>query len=213
MLLRALLAIVLAGTAAHADGEHGPMFGGAVVGAHGDEVDVAGVGVEIVQWVGPIALAVEGQRQWIVDDSSGPQLTSVAGSLRLLAFAHVMPSFLDPRDVVELGLELHGIVEQGWWSTGERANATPQYGLGAALRLRGATDDDRSNLLAESRVFVRAMWTRDDERDIAARGTLPASRAGVTVMIGLGALWGGGKRAYVDGLRRDPTLDADFLIR
>jgi hypothetical protein len=213
MLLRALLAILLAATAAHANGEHGPMFGGALVGAHGDEVDVAGVGVEIVQWAGPIALAVEGQRHWQVDDSSAPQLTSVAGSLRLLAFSHVMPSFLDAREVVELGLELHGIVEQGWWSTGERANAQPQYGLGAALRLRGATDDDRSNLLAESRVFVRAMWTRDDERDIAARGTLPAERAGVTVMIGIGALWGGGKRGYVDGLRRDPTLDADFLVR
>lgn len=213
MLKRALLAIVLAATAAGANGEHGPMFGGSIVAAHGDEVDVAGAGVEIVQWVGPIGVGVEGQRQWQVDDAEGPQLTSFAGSLRLLAFAHVMPSFLDPRDVVELGLELHGVVEQGWWSTGERANAHPNYGLGAALRLRGATDDDRSNLLAESRVFVRAMWTREDERDFAARGTLPAAREGVTVLIGLGALWGGGKRAYVDGLRRDPTLDADFLIR
>jgi hypothetical protein len=213
MLLRALLAIVLAATGAHADGEHGPMFGGSIVAAHGDEVDVAGAGLEVVQWIGPIGLAVEGQRQWQVGDAKGPQLTSVAGSLRLLAFSHVMPSFLDAREVVELGLELHGIVEQGWWDTGERANAEPHYGFGAALRLRGATDDDRSNLLAESRVFVRALWTRDDEREIAARGTLPATREGVTVMIGLGALWGGGKRGYVDHLRRDPTLDADFLIR
>ncbi|HLL21495.1 MAG TPA: hypothetical protein VK427_05160 [Kofleriaceae bacterium] len=211
--MRTLLALVVVAPLAHAEGEHGPMFGGAIVGTHGDEVDVVGAGGELAFWYGPLGLGLEGRHQWTVDDPEGPRLTTAGASLRVLAFAHVVPSLLDPRDVVELGLELHAIVEHGWWTAHEDARDATRYGLGAALRLRGATDDDRSNLLAESRVFVRVTNARAQESDIAARGVLDEPRDGVMVILGLGAMWGGGSSAYVSRLRRNDALDSEALLR
>lgn len=214
MSMRALVAIVivLAAPGAYAEGELGPMIGGAIVGAHGDEVDVAGAGVEMALWYGPIGIGIEGNRQWTLDDSEGPQVTTVTGSLRVLAFQHVVPSFLDPKEVVDLGIELHGIVERGWWTESERDRDGYRYGLGAALRLRGASDDDHSNLLAESRVFVRVTRARAADREIAARGVLEQTE-GTAVTIGLGAMWGGGRTEYVARLRRNSTLDAESIVR
>jgi hypothetical protein len=208
----ALLALVIAPAAARANGELGPMFGGSIVASHGDETDVAGVGAEMVLWYGRIGIAVEASRQWTVDAVEGPQVGSVSGSLRLLAFDHIVPSLLDSREVVDLGIELHGIVERAWWD--DLSSHRDSYGFGLAVRLRGASDDDRSNLLAESRLFVRVLRTRDDTMDLAARDTSPSMVAsGVGVIIGLGAMFGGGQPAYVDQLRRRNTLDAESIVR
>src|SRR5687767_5706405 len=136
------LAIALATpVAAHAEGELGPMVGGGIVASHGDDHDVAGFGAELVLWYGPIGLGTEVSRQWSVEDVSGPRVTTLAASLRLLAFHHVVPSLLDSRDVVDLGIELQGIVERAWW---DEADSPLSYGFGVAVRLRGTNDDDRS---------------------------------------------------------------------
>lgn len=189
------------------------MFGGSIVATHGDETDVAGVGAEVVLWYSRIGIAAEATRQWSVDAAEGPQVGAISGSLRLLAFDHVVPSLLDSREVVDLGIELHGIVERAWWD--DLTKHRDSYGAGLALRLRGASDDDRSNLLAESRLFVRVMKLRsDDAMDLAARDTSPSSMSsGVAVIIGLGALFGGGQPAYVDRLRRRNALDAESVIK
>jgi len=210
----ALLAVVLGPVTARANGELGPMVGGSVVATHGgDETDVAGVGAEIAFWYGHIGIGAEASRQWTVGDVEGPHVGTVAGSLRLLAFDHIVPSLLDSREVVDLGIELHGIVERAWWD--DLSNYRDSYGFGIAVRLRGANDDDRSNLLAESRFFVRVMKTRhDDTMDIAARNTSSSSMTNeVGVIIGLGALFGGGQPAYVEQLRRRNSLDAESIVR
>lgn len=208
----AVLAISLGAPAARADGELGPMFGGGIVATHGSDTDVAGVGAELVQWLGPIGLAAEASRQWTVDDAHGPQLGTLGASLRVLAFDHVVPSLFDAREVVELGIELQGVVERTWRDDANGRDPV-SYGLGLALRLRGATDDDRSNLLAESRLFVRVLRARSAEADVAARETMPAAVAdGTSVILGLGAVWGGGQPAYVAGLRRRNALDAEWML-
>jgi hypothetical protein len=212
--LSACLALMAVTSVAEAEGELGPMLGGAVVASHSD-AEVAGGNAELVFWVGPIGIAAEASRQWTVDDREGPQVGAVAGSLRLLAFSHVMPSLLDHRDLVELGIELHGVVERAWWWNVAPGEHEPvSYGGGFALRLRGASDDDRSNLLAESRLFVRVMRERESEMSYAARDTSPSvARDGVTVMVGLGAAFGGGRSAYVEKLRRRNALDSEWLVR
>jgi hypothetical protein len=206
----ALLAILNAPVLAHADGERGPMFGGSIIATHGDETDVAGVGAEMVFWYGRLGLAAEASRQWTVDAVAGPQVGAVSGSLRVLAFDHVVPSLLDSREVVGLGIELHGIVERAWWD--DVTTHRDSYGVGLALRVRGASTDDRSNLLAESRVFVRVMKTREADMEIAARDTTPSSASGVGVVVGLGVLFGAGDPEYVDRLRRRNALDSESLL-
>jgi hypothetical protein len=210
--MRALLAIatVFVAPIAHAEGEYGPMFGGAIIGTHGDDIDVAGGGAELAFWYGRLGLGLEGRHEWTIDDTEGPRLTTAGASLRVLAFAHVVPSLFDSKEVVELGIELHGIAEHGWT---DDARGTTRYGLGAALRLRGATDDERSNLLAESRLFVRMTKARNGEMDLAARGVLGESDEGVMVVVGLGASWGGGTPAYVARLRRHNALDSEALLQ
>jgi hypothetical protein len=208
----ALLAIVIAPATVRANGELGPMFGGSIVATHGEETDVAGVGAEVVFWYGRIGIAAEASHQWSVDAAEGPQISAVSGSLRLLAFDHIVPSLLDTREVIDLGIELHGVVERAWFD--DLATHRDSYGLGLAIRLRGANDDDRSNLLTESRFFVRVLESRrDDAMATTARDTSPSSRtSGVSVIIGLGALFGGGQPAYVEQLRRRNALDAESVL-
>ncbi len=206
----ALLAIVIAPVSARADGERGAMFGGSIVATHGDDTDVAGVGAELVLWYGRIGIAAEASRQWTVDAAAGPQVGAVSGSLRVLAFDHVVTSLLDARESVGLGIELHGVVERAWWD--DLASHRDSYGVGVAVRVRGASDDDRSNLLAESRLFVRVLKTRSADMEIAARDTSPSSARGVGVVIGLGVLFGGGDPDYVDRLRRRNALDSESLL-
>ena len=209
----ALLAIVCAAPIAAAEGELGPMFGGGVVATHASERDIAGLTCELVLWHGPIGIAAEGSRQWCVDGGQ-PAVASLGASVRLLAFHHVVPSLLDSREVVDLGIELQGIVERSWWDDAAPDRDPVSYGLGIAVRLRGANDDDRTNLLAESRLFVRVLRSRSSEMMVAARDTTPdATSEGVAVVIGLGALFGGGQSAYVERLRRRTALDSEWLVR
>ena len=210
----ALLALVLAPTVAAAEGEYGPMFGGSIIATHATETDVAGVGAELAFWYGHIGVAAEASRQWTVDEVEGPQTTAVAGSLRVLLFHHIVPSLIDSHELVDLGVELQGIAERTWWTDAPTAHEPVRYGFGVAVRLRGVNDDDRSTLLAESRVFIRFMKARESDADFAARETMPSPfTEGTSVIVGLGALFGGGQQAYVQQLKRRNTLDAESIVR
>ena len=205
--------LLLAPALAHAEGEYGPLFGGSIMATHGTERDVAGVGAELAFWYSRIGIGVEASEQWTVDEQ-GPRVGALAGSLRVLVFDHIVPSVLDSREVVDLGIELHGIVERTWWNDARVGDEPVRYGLGIALRLRGVNDDDRSTLLAESRFFVRVLKARTADSNVAARETMPSMvTEGATVIIGLGALFGGGRPAYVQQLRRRNTLDAEAVVR
>ncbi len=208
------LVVALHAPPASAEGEFGPMFGGSVVaGRAADETETAGVELEVSVWRGPIGLALAGSRQAVLDQD-GPRVTAVDVSLRVLALRALIPSLLDARDV-ELGIELHGIVERAWWDGDDRGRRSLGYGLGFAVRLRGGSDDDQSNLLAESRLFARAMTSRnDDEDELALRmsgGPDTARDREVTFVVGLGAVFGGGQPGYVQRFRRRP-LDASMLV-
>lgn len=173
------------------------MIGGSVIAAKtgdpGDEQGLVGISLEATYWIQRIGLAVEGSRRWAVDGGE-PLATTLAGGLRLLVLDRLFESYIEPRDV-ELGLEVHGLVERTWWDADA---STTAYGGGLALRLRGGGDGFDSKLLAESRLFVRVMKSRDDD-SFAARVSSPQMEpAPMTVVIGLGAVWGTGERRYAD---------------
>ena len=90
---------------------------------------------------------------WRADDAA-KRAAVLGASVRLLAFDTLVESLLEPRNV-ELGVELHGIVER--WINDD--DSSTRYGVGVALRLRGGSDYDMSNLIAESRFFVRVTTT------------------------------------------------------
>jgi hypothetical protein len=205
----AIPALLLISGAAYAEGELGPMFGGSAIGTRTpDQPEVAGVQLEVAFWRGRIGAAIEGTQQWGFDPSNPVRVTTVGGSARLLVYRSLMPSLLEPRDV-EFGVELHGIVERAWWSQEMSDPAAPvRYGAGVTVRLRGGSDDQSSNLLAESRFFVRVMTSRTERTEVAARDmTAPVERGRdreLGVVIGLGASWGGGQRPYIDRFRPRP---------
>jgi hypothetical protein len=195
---------------ARAEGEYGPMFGGSLVATRGaDQTEVAGAELEMAMWRGRFGIAVAASRQAGID-GTGPTVTAVDASVRVLLLRHLMPSLLEPRDV-ELGIEVQGIVERAWWDHVEREHAPVSYGLGFAVRLRGGSDDF-SNLIAESRLFVRAMASQGNGADTLARDTMVPGDTGreLTIVVGLGALFGGGERGYVERFRPRP-LDTTLL--
>lgn len=113
-----------------ADGERTPMIGGSLLAAHdGNRAELAGVALEATWWWGCIGLAAEAAQRTDVTDASAR--TGVLGaSLRVLVADQLMPSLLEPRDV-ELGLELHGVIERAWSprvDTGD--DPAIRYGLG-----------------------------------------------------------------------------------
>jgi len=202
MLRRLACAFVLLVTshAASADGERSPMVGGSIVATRDvDAGGFAGAGIEVAQWWGHIGLGIEGTRQWALD-SMGPRVTTLAGTARVLLFTGMVPSLLEPSDC-ELGIELQGIVQRAWWANVAPAPSEIEYGGGIALRLRGGSDDAFTPLLiAESRVFVRVLRERSQPMDVIAKGdaTIGGARDdGTIVLIGLGALFGGGDPKYV----------------
>jgi hypothetical protein len=199
----ALLAIVLAPSVAHSEGEHGPMVGGALIATRAPDTELAGAQLELAMWRWRIGFALEGSHQAGIDT----RVTKLGGSLRLLLHHEMTPSLLDPNEEVELGFELHGIVERAWWDD-DLAHPPISYGAGLVIRLRGGTDF--SNILAESRVFVRALWPRRDPMDSLARTTMPPGRDGVLIVVGLGAVFGGGQPAYAKQFRRWP-LDSTIV--
>src|SRR5262249_43128797 len=158
-------------------------------------------------WWGRIGVAAEGAQRADVADVS-VRTSMLGASLRVLVADQLMPSLLEPRDV-DLGLELHGVVERAWSSrvnTGD--DPAVRHGLGLAARLRGGGDDD-SALLAESRLFVRVLWSGSHESQVVARTEAPVSDRvsdrEVLVIVGLGAAWGVGERQYAGKFRTHPT--------
>ena len=77
--------------------------------------------------------------------------------------------------------------------------------MGLALRLRGSGDFDLSNMLTESRVFVRLMTSPPSNDDAIARMTTlpPGARdpGQITLMIGVGAAFGTGEPDYLERFR------------
>lgn len=209
------VALVVLGTAvdATAEGERSPMIGGGVIAARNgvsvEDQGLVGVSVEATYWIHRIGLAVEGSRRWDVANGD-PLATTFAGGLRFLLVDRLLESLIEPRDV-ELGLELHGLVERTWWDGSQQTTA---YGGGIALRLRGGGDGPDSRLLAESRLFVRVMHSRDDVM-FAARSTTPPQMEQVprSIVVGLSAVWGTGERRYADRFKpRFGTPVTPYLV-
>jgi hypothetical protein len=200
-----LLVLLTTTGVAGAEGEYGPMFGGSLVASHEtDATELGGVGLELGVWRGRLGVALEGShlRELGGDDT---WVTTVGASARVLVVQHLIPSLLEPRDV-ELGVELQGIVERAWWEDTTRERDPLRYGLGVAIRLRGGSDD-LSNLLAESRLFVRVMASRSGSTALTgSTGFAMTSGDGreLGVVIGLGATFGGGDPDYVQRFRPRP---------
>lgn len=184
------------------------MIGGALTYAEAADRNVGLVGgqLELAWWPsipalgGLFGVAVEAAANRGIDDDRDRSL-AVAGSARLLVASWMWPSLLEPRDV-EMGIELHAIAERTWWSRDDSRDA---FGLGVALRMRGGSDWMFSSLLAESRLFVRVMKSRDDDTSVLAReagpGLAMSDRGGTTVIVGLGAAFGLGKPRYLERFR------------
>jgi hypothetical protein len=186
-----------------ADGERTPMIGIAAVGASAPEpgLELLGFAVESAWWWGAFGLAAEGSMRWTLE-AEGPRASVLGASARVRLSDSLWPALLEPRDV-ELGVELQGVVERTWWRG--RPDGDPiAYGVGVALRLRGSGDHDESILLAESRLFVRAMLSSRADLDRIARTTLapeasaPRERC---IVIGLGASFGAGEPGYLARFR------------
>jgi hypothetical protein len=206
-----LIVLVLAGSA-HAEGERTPMVGGSVLAARdGSRAELVGVELELAWWWWRIGFAVEGAQRRAISNDDGVGTIALGASARVLIADQVMPSLLEPRDV-ELGIELHGVVERAWSSRVD-AGEDPaiRYGFGIAARLRGGGDDG-SALLAESRLFVRVLWARGDTTSAIARGETPVPDHGdeTLVLVGLGAAWGTGERHYAERFRRHTTETIDW---
>ena len=180
------------------------MIGGALVATRGPATELGGAELEAAMWLGRIGVAAHGSHQ----AGANTRLTTLGGSLRLLVYRQLTPSLLDPREDVELGFEAHGIVERAWWDE-EHARDPMSYGGGLVVRLRGGTDF--SNILAESRLFIRVMWTRDAPMDTIARtSTEPETERNTSIVVGLGAVFGGGQPAYAKQFKPRP-IDVSIL--
>ena len=206
MKTRAAVALLLSMTgAAEAEGERTPMFGAALTYTDAPDRDAELVGgeFELAWWPGRFGLAAEAAVRRGVGDGDTRNL-AVAGSARVLVADWLWPSLFEPRDV-EVGVEAQAIAERTWWS---RDHSTDAFGLGVAFRMRGGSDWEFSSLLAESRLFVRVMKSRDGSTDVLARGADAMSaqpdRVGTTVMIGVGAAFGAGKARYLERFRPRP---------
>lgn len=193
----------LSPTVARAEGEHTPMFGGSVVGASGHADDLAGGQLEAAWWRWRLGLSAEGSMLWGFENR---RETALGFTARVLVFDTLVGSLLEPSDV-ELGIELQGIVERVWWAAPNGHDDATRYGVGAALRLRGATDIEMSNVITESRVFVRVMAT-PLQYDPAIARTIgppePRAASDVMVVIGLGASFGTGEPDYIERFRMVP---------
>ncbi len=191
-------------TEATADGELTPMIGAAVVGVRAPEHDAELVGfqLEAAWWWGRFGLAAEGSMRWGTQKDVA-RSAALGGSARLRLFECLLPSLLDPRDIVELGIEVHSIVEHVW----QDGTDTAGYGLGLAARLRGGGDDGFSSLLAESRLFVRVVSFRHASIDAVGRILMPIDRQQtqeLTVVFGIGASFGSGESGYVQRFHAQP---------
>jgi hypothetical protein len=204
---RAAVALLMTMTGgAAAEGERTPMFGGALTytDAPDRKAELVGGELELAWWSGRFGLAVDAIARREIAEGSLRNL-ALAGSARVLVADWLSPSLFEPRDV-EVGVELHAIAERTWWSRDDSSDA---LGLGVAIRMRGGSDWEFSRVLAESRLFVRVMRSRDEPSDVLARaaGTMagtvieqPEQRS-LTVIVGLGAAFGAGQPRYLERFR------------
>ena len=191
------------------------MFGVAVVGGEAsrtpDQInEVAGVALDIAWWHGRFGLGAEGSARWCID-SDGRAL-ALGGSARFRLLDTMVPALMDSRPV-EVALELQAIIERDWWSAATFATDPTSHGLGLVLRVRGAGEPEGTPVLAESRFFVRVMTSRWADGDAVARTdtlSMPsvASSPAMTVLVGIGASFGGGTSSYMYKFRSRPTEPA-----
>lgn len=197
--------VLAAATDAAADGEETPVLGGALLGGRGPDPDAEHVGLELeaAWWWGRVGLALEGAARWNLAEDA--RATSLGACARLRVLDRMLPSLLEPRDV-ELGVELHGIVERTWWS-GDRSGESPTgLGVGLAIRLRGGSDDFPT-LFTESRFFLRVVSARQPAADAVALTMSPSETrtSERTILFGIGAAFGGGEPRYLDRFRLAPA--------
>jgi len=198
----ASLVTVIAGTrVATAEGERTPMLGGALTytDAPDRRTELVGGELEVAWWLGRLGLAAEASASRAIADDRVRNL-AVAGSVRVLVADWLWPSLFERRDV-EVGIELQLIAERTWWRRDDSADA---IGLGVAFRMRGGSDWEFSQLLAESRLFVHVMKPRDEVSDVLARTSDAMARSpdsGLTVIVGLGAAFGVGTPRYLERFR------------
>jgi hypothetical protein len=199
-------ALLLVGGDAHADDDRTPMFGITGFGAEAARpaarvADLAGGTFEVAWWHGRLGVAGEASATWQLDGGRASAV-AVGGSARLRVLERMVPSLMEPRDV-ELGLELQAIVERTWWSTDVGVDPMAR-GLGIALRFRGYVDPPGSDVIAESRFFVRVMSSQWSEPDAVPRGAAPVHNdpgAALTVLVGIGASFGACSPAYMERFR------------
>ena len=195
--------LVVGARDASAEGEESPMIGVAGLGIEsprgaGQHSELAGLTVDLAWWHGRFGLAGEGSARWGVDGDRAALLV-LGASARLQLLDRMVQSVGEPGDV-ELGVELQAIAERVWMAD-DLGQSEPAYGLGLALRFRGAGEGQ--NLLAESRFFLRVMSSRETPADAIARTSMPMATVdrAVTVLLGVGAAWGSGAPRYMDRFR------------
>lgn len=195
---------------AAAEGERTPMVGLAVVGGDATRTreqttGFAGVALELAWWHGRFGLAAEGAARWCIDREA--RAFVLGGSARLRVLDGMFPALLDTRQV-EVALELQAIVERQWWNASGFEADPMARGAGLALRVRGGTEPEGTSVLAESRFFVRVMTSHWADADAAARSTVPSSSSSspraLTVLVGIGASFGGGTSRYMYRFRSRP---------
>lgn len=195
-----LLVLTAALGDARADGERSPMFGVTLSAAGtSQQVPMIGGGLEVAWWYGRVGIAGEGAMHWNSEDGVD-RTTTLGANLRIRLLDQMLDSLFERRDV-ELGVELHGIVERTWWNDGRSALHPNAYGVGLAFRLRGGSDWDMSALIAESRLFFRVMTAPVMASDVVARSSEPGApidngRA-LTFLIGIGGSFGAGEPDYL----------------
>jgi hypothetical protein len=216
----ALGALILTAAAdADADGEQSPVLGGALIGGRGPDPDaeLAGLQLEVAWWRGRLGLAVEGAAHWTLGGGETPA-TVLGASARIRLFEQLLPALLEPRDV-ELGVELHGIVQRTWTSDADPERDPVGYGLGLAVRLRGDSDDF-PKLFTESRLFLRVISTQRTQPGLPMQPMQPSDPGPIfltmspsepttsrelTILIGIGAAFGVGEPRYLDRFRTAPV--------
>ena len=211
----ALGALILTAAAdAAADGERSPVLGGALVGGQGPDPDaeLAGLQLEVAWWRGRLGFALEGAAHWTLGGDETPAKV-LGASARIRLFEQLLPALLERRDV-ELGVELHGIVQRTWAGGTSSGRDPVGYGLGLAVRLRGDSDDFPI-LFTESRLFLRVI---SSSRSQLAEPTQPPVTGPIfltmspaaetsrelTILIGIGAAFGVGEPRYLDRFRAAP---------
>jgi len=208
--------ILTAATDADADGEQSPVLGGFLVGGQGPDPDaeLAGLQLDVAWWYGRLGLAVEGAAHWTLGGDEIPAKV-LGASARIRLFEQLLPALLEPRDV-ELGVELHGIVQRTWSGDADPNLDPVGYGLGLAVRLRGDSDDF-PKLFTESRLFVRVISTQRTQPGLPTQpsdpGPIfltmspsdPTTSRELTVLIGIGAAFGVGEPRYLDRFRNKPV--------